>query len=496
MNASTQEQIHNGYTAAGRAILRGNGTVAGIVVAYVAVFFGALPALLWSLGGRLDAIFALPRLAGAGWHLAGVVLAAAGFAWMIWAMALLGIVGRGLPISHLPPTRLVTTGPYRLSHHPIYAGYVTAMVGLALANGSPGRLLASALLVLGIVDYVLGIEGPALRQRFRALPSHYSPFSTVLMAPLRSLWMALRGPVEWLANRPVLARAGPTVWVTYGLFVALGAAISMSVALDRLATDGLTKAALVTYVLVLGPSMALGGRLLWFVVARDQVRRLGAWRALRTVGFVSWGAYIGFFAGSTVYAVTQGLNLLWLLDRTVPAALLCSVVGRIGCLTYGCCFGRAYPYGVRWYSPDSKVVRQLGSGPDVPRIPVQLLSAASTTLAVGVAAAASYRNPPAGAVTGVVMLLYAMGRFAVDSLRDESFVLGWTHGLNLGHVSSLLVVAVGLVLVFGARGGPAWPQPMTAFDWHLLAPMIPAVAVTTLLVFVVSGFQWRRVGQW
>src|SRR6266540_3308050 len=400
--STVQSEIYSGQSTVVEAVSRARLTTVRIVAAYVAVFFGLLPILLWSLAGRLDALLNLPALTGPAWRGAGAFVVLLGWIWMTWSMVLLRVVGGGWPISHLPPVRLVTTGPYRFNRHPIYVGYVAVVGGLALFSGSPGGLLVAGLLAVGIVDYAL----------------------------------------------------------------------------------------------VVVPAMVLGARLLWFPVAHRQVRQMGAMRAIRTVGLVSWGAYVGFFAGSAVYAATQHVDLLWLLDRTVPTALLCSVVGRIGCLTYGCCFGRVWRNGISWHAPESKVVRQLGADAAHARVPVQLLSAGATLLAVLLACLVSLRPAPSGAVTGATMLLYAMGRFAVDSFRDSTFALRRVGKMNLGHLSSLLVAVVGLVLLYTVRGPAAWPRSMFAFDWTLLGQLLPVVAALTVLAFLVAGYQWRRVGQW
>lgn len=475
---------------------RGRSATAGIVAAYLALFFGLLPALLWALGHQIDVLLALPAVSADGWTAAGVLLTTSGAVWMIWSMALLRLVGGGWPVSHLPPSRLVTTGTYALSRHPIYLGYLALSAGLALLSGSLGRLITAGLLAIGMVDYVLALERPALRRRFTGSYDGYEPGSRSLGKFLRPAWMAVRGPIEWLANKPVLARIGPTVWVTYGLFVALGCAASASVLADRLATDGLAVRTIVGYAAIVAPAMAVGGRLLWFATAYRQVRMMGLGRAVRTVGLVSWGTYLGFFAGSAIFAAAWKVSLPWLLDRTVPVVLLCSVIGRIGCLTYGCCFGRVCADGIVWRRPESKVVRQFGAAAGQPRIPVQLMSAAATLTAVLAAALASLRPAPAGVVTGLVMLLYAMGRFGVDSFRDQTFELAWARGLNLGQVSSLLVIVLALAMLFAAHGPSAWPRSMFAYDWPLLSPMAPLIAIVTALIFVVSGYHWRRVGQW
>src|SRR4029077_17319413 len=99
------------------------------VAVYVTIFFLILPGLLWTLGGRLDALLILRPARGVLVRWAGAAALLFGSVWMAWAMWLLWRTGRGLPISHLPPARLTTRGPYAVTQHPIYVGYVAAFAG-------------------------------------------------------------------------------------------------------------------------------------------------------------------------------------------------------------------------------------------------------------------------------------------------------------------------------------------------------------------------------
>ncbi|MGH9560990.1 MAG: methyltransferase family protein [Terracidiphilus sp.] len=74
----------------------------------------------------------------------GVVLCALGVAFAIWARLHLGR-NWGMPMSRKERPELVTTGPYSLVRHPIYAGMILAMLGSAVAQS----LFWLAPLVLG-----------------------------------------------------------------------------------------------------------------------------------------------------------------------------------------------------------------------------------------------------------------------------------------------------------------------------------------------------------
>ena len=143
--------------------------VGAIVAIYVAAFWIALPAGLWALGGWLDGLLGLEPLVGRGWLPAGAMTSAAGVAWMGWAMWVLWRRGEGWPISHLPPRRLVESGPYAFARHPIYIGFTLAFAGAGFAAQSLGRGVGAALvLALGATVYARAFEEPRLRRRYGA----------------------------------------------------------------------------------------------------------------------------------------------------------------------------------------------------------------------------------------------------------------------------------------------------------------------------------------
>jgi len=168
-----------------------------IIVLYTLIFWLILPAALLGLGSLADRLPVFGWLPGwARWL--GVPLLALG-AWLCGhAALLLRTIGKGLPISSLPPTQYVTSGPYRLFTHPIYTGYALLVAGLGLLLESPGTALVVAPLfaLLWFNTWVRLYEEPLLEQRFgavfrarRARTAHFLPLD--LRRPLR--WLVLWG---------------------------------------------------------------------------------------------------------------------------------------------------------------------------------------------------------------------------------------------------------------------------------------------------------------
>src|SRR5256886_15892316 len=87
----------------------------------------------------------------------------AGLAWCFSLFA----GARGTPNPRLPPSRLVTSGPYAWTRNPIAGSHFLAVLGLAVVVGSPGAVLI--VFLLGIpANLIVRIEERSLERRVRA----------------------------------------------------------------------------------------------------------------------------------------------------------------------------------------------------------------------------------------------------------------------------------------------------------------------------------------
>jgi phosphatidylglycerol:prolipoprotein diacylglycerol transferase len=464
-----------------------------VALSYVAGFFGLLPVVLWSVGERFDALLGLPRIDA--FFPAGFTAFTVGTAFMVASMVGLSVRGRGLPMSHLPPAFLVTDGPYSYFRHPIYVGYTVAFSGLGLSAGSLGvGVGASGLLAVGAAIYALGFEEPRLIRRHGTEFAEYTrsvplfPGSPVIEGAAVRAWRTVAAAFQWLADRPVMGRVGPTLWVTFGAFAGLGTFAAMALsAVSLVPVVGSDRASS----LVFGTTMAtlVGG---WLVARLYRIDRFveRPLEELRRVGFVSWGGYVGLIGSVLASAHVAKMPLLDVIDVVLPASLLASAIGRLGCVSYGCCGGRPCELGIRWHRPESRIVRELGEAGSLPRVPTQLLQClhALATFAV-VAALAGHAGP--GAPTLFVMILYSLGRFAIEFLRDEPRF--GRFALTRGQILA------GLVFTLSTIGLFFLPAEGVAASFHLspVSPLTLAAPLASgMIVFLVCGVHLRRVGSW
>jgi hypothetical protein len=92
---------------------------------------------------------------------------------------------------------------------------------------------------------------------------------------------------------------------------------------------------------------------------------------------VSWGGLLGLPLAIAALARLSGFPALVCLDALARIAPVGHALGRLGCLTYGCCFGRPTASGlsITYRNPLAKAVRVGGLG-GVPLHPAPLYEAA------------------------------------------------------------------------------------------------------------------------
>ncbi len=131
---------------------------------YSAFFLLVLPLLLVFWAEKTETFVTCPPVES---REGGIFLMVLGGGMMFWAMGLLILKGKGLPLNAFPPKKLVKTGPYRLLRHPIYWGFAMMLAGYFIYAGSASGLwLVTPLTLLGMIALVLGYEGIELKERF------------------------------------------------------------------------------------------------------------------------------------------------------------------------------------------------------------------------------------------------------------------------------------------------------------------------------------------
>ena len=126
-------------------------------------------------------------------------------------------------------------------------------------------------------------------------------------------------------------------------------------------------------------------------------------------GGMSWfgGLIFGSFAACWMIKRAK-LNLLETLDLLAPFVALGQAIGRIGCLLNGCCYGKVSRWGLYFPSQDQVL------------IPTQLYSSLLLLLIFYILRTLQERKHLAGQIFYSYLFLYALKRFGIEFLRNDT----------------------------------------------------------------------------
>lgn len=232
---------------------------------------------------------------------------------------------------------------------------------------------------------------------------------------------------------------GPVTFHMYGLMIAIGFFMALVTTLRRGKKRGFDEDIIygIFFCAIIGGMV--GTRLLYYIVELPQIMKDPSILWNFKNGYVVYGGIIGGVLTSLVYCKIKKEAFLPYFDLVVPAVSLAQGFGRIGCFFAGCCYGRETD---AWYGI---VFHNSSFAPNgVKLIPTQLISSAGNFIIYGLLLFYASRKPKTGRVASMYMLLYGIGRFAVEILRND--FRGSVGGLSTSQLISVGVVALGVVL--------------------------------------------------
>lgn len=264
----------------------------------------------------------------------------------------------------------------------------------------------------------------------------------------------------WLlhGHLPGIGDVALSGWFTW-LLIALvtGALVAVREA-KRSGTDGRLVLQLTAALAVSGLA---GGRLGHVLTAEragyfvDPLRLLRFWEG----GMVLYGGLIGAAVVGAWWCRTRRLDLLRTGDVLAPGVAIGIALGRLGCLTAGCCFGRPIDWGsgIEW---PWGIVFLSGHVPSALRgialHPTQVYASLNALLLFGVLSALRRRQAFDGQVVAVFLLAYGATRPVLELFRldlERGFVLPELLGqaLSTSQAVSLPILASGGFLYAWAR---------------------------------------------
>src|SRR5580700_2345776 len=257
---------------------------------------------------------------------------------------------------------------------------------------------------------------------------------------------------------PRLVQIGNFSLPTYGALVAIAFLVALWLTSRFAKERGVSSEKVVNLGVYCALTGMLGAKIL--MIALDPEYRLHPGEiftreTLQSAG-IFYGGFIAALAFAYFYMRRQHLPVLSTADLFAPGVAIGHGIGRLGCFSAGCCWGKPtnLPWAVTFTSKDTTTGVPLG----VPLHPTQLYEALAEAMICLILIRQLKRGHQDGRVIGLYLLLYGMVRFAVEFLRehDGSNPLGGPFVLE--QWISLAVAVAGAWLV-SRRAGVAAANP-------------------------------------
>jgi phosphatidylglycerol:prolipoprotein diacylglycerol transferase len=260
---------------------------------------------------------------------------------------------------------------------------------------------------------------------------------------------------------PILFEIAGFPVYTYGLLLAAAYLAGLQFALVRGRARGLDPNRIMDLGIWIIISALVGAKLLLLIVDRGKF-------SLTASGIMDLVRSAGVFYGGLIAAVAVALWYLWrhrmpmwtVTDVFAPGIALGHVIGRLGCLFAGCCFGRptTVPWAITFHNEFAH--QNVGTPLGIPLHPTQLYEAGAELLILGLLLVLERRGRAyPGRTFWTYMLLYGISRFIIEMYRGDP--RGMVGTLSTSQFVSILIVPLAsFMLVWLARG--TGPEPAAA----------------------------------
>jgi phosphatidylglycerol---prolipoprotein diacylglyceryl transferase len=255
---------------------------------------------------------------------------------------------------------------------------------------------------------------------------------------------------------------GPFTLHTYGVLLAIAFLVGLWVVSRQAKREGLDPGRITdmaVWVLIAG---LVGAKILlvlvdWRYYGRNPRELLSIFQS----GGVFYGGLIAGVAVAWWYVRRYQLPGWRTADVLAPGVIIGQAIGRLGCFSAGCCWGK--PTSVPWAVTfrDVYAARAVGTPLDTPLHPTQLYESAACFLIFFLLLWLAPRKRFHGQVVLTYVASYSVVRFAIEFLRGDPDRGTWFHGLfsTSQLIALLLVLGVLLVLPRLRRSGAITPSP-------------------------------------
>jgi len=259
---------------------------------------------------------------------------------------------------------------------------------------------------------------------------------------------------------PKILDIGPVTIHTYGLLLAVAFIVGIWLSSRNARKEGINPDAMWNMGLIIIFAALVGAKALLFLsdfsYYSQNPREIFSLATLRSTG-VYYGGLLLALAASAWYLRAARLPGWKVADLAAPGIALGQAIGRLGCLSAGCCFGKPtqLPWGITF--TDRYAYDNIGVPLNVALHPTQIYEACATLLLFGYLQWRLSRKHFTGQIILEYLLLYAAARFVIEFFRDDDRGFLFHGLLSTSQFMGILTMlaAVGLFLYLRRRPAEA-----------------------------------------
>jgi phosphatidylglycerol---prolipoprotein diacylglyceryl transferase len=261
---------------------------------------------------------------------------------------------------------------------------------------------------------------------------------------------------------PKIVDLGPVTIHTYGLLLAVAFIAGIWLASRNARREGINPDSIWNMGLIIIFAALVGAKILLFLsdfqYYSENPREIFSLSTLRSTG-VYYGGLLLALVASAWYLRSAKLPGWKVADLSAPGIALGQTIGRLGCLSAGCCYGKPshLPWAITFR--DRYAYDNVGVPLNTPLHPTQLYESAGTLLLFLYLMWRLSRKHFTGQVILEYLILYASLRFVIEFFRDDDrgFVL---HGLlsTSQFIGVLTILAAVVVFLYLRRRPTETPQ--------------------------------------
>ena len=250
---------------------------------------------------------------------------------------------------------------------------------------------------------------------------------------------------------PILFEIGNWPVYSYGVLLALAYLAGLQLAVVRARRRQIDATKVMDLGIYLIIAALVGAKLMLIAVDfdyfRSQPREL---LSLVRAGGVFYGGLLAALGVGLVLVRRYKLDAWTVADLTAPGIALGHVIGRLGCLLAGCCYGRPtdVPWAITFTNPAAAT--NVGTPLNTPLHPTQLYDAGAELLIMILLLVTERRGRPfAGRTFWLYMLLYAISRYVIEIYRGDE--RGMVAGMATSQFVSILIVPLSIIMLLRLR---------------------------------------------